>query len=163
MIDWYKFDSVESLMEYVSSDECEEGDVLLFKTADDYTFILVIGKNAPSKDRYPDTDYYTTVLTELRQYFLTKRNELEKIYQKISEDMKEEPLESLIKPDITPKLLVPVKPMERLFPDIEIKTRRRKRNYINKANPKKGSANYETQRIRNTEQIVHRQHRCQER
>ena len=142
MIDWYKFDSVESLMEYVSSDECEEGDVLLFKTADDYTFILVIGKNAPSKDRYPDTDYYTTVLTELRQYFLTKRNELEK--------------------------------MERLFPDIEIKTRRwfeefdremrrRKRNYINKANPKKGSANYETQRIRNTEQIVHRQHRCQDR
>lgn len=175
MIDWwYKFDSVESLMEYVSRDECEEGDVVLFKTADDYNFILVIGKNAPSKDRYPDTDYYTTVLTELRQYFLTKRNELEKIYQKISEDMKEEPLESLIKPDITPKLLVPVKPMERLFPDIEIKTRRwfeefdremrrRKRNYINKANPKKGSANYETQRIRNTEQIVHRQHRCQDR
>ena len=81
--------------------------------------------------------------------------------------MKEEPFVSLIRPDVSPKLLVPVEPVERPFPDIEVKNRRwfedfgremrgRKQNYINKTNPKKGSANYETQRIRNTEQIVHR-------
>lgn len=30
MIDWYKFDSVESLMEYVSSDECEKREMLYY-------------------------------------------------------------------------------------------------------------------------------------
>ena len=51
-------------------------------------------------------------------------------------------------------LLVPVEPVEKPFPDIEVENRRwfedfgremrgRKQKYINKTNPKKGSANYE--------------------
>ena len=168
----YSFDSVESLKKYLNSDKCEEGDIVSFKTEDNYRFIITIGINILSPIRKSKPEYHTDVL---QKSILVKQDEIKKLYRKISEDMKEEPFVSLIiRPDVSPKLLVPVEPVEKPFPDIEVENRRwfedfgremrgRKQKYINKTNPKKGSANYETQRIRNTEQIVHRQHRCQER
>lgn len=178
----YNFESMESLIDYINSGEYskwEDDDIVTFsiRTVNGDMvkcagYISSLGLNPLPQ---PESKRYKTITPPWSLKGSPYVRELEKIRQQILENIKEETLECpIIKPNIIPTLLAPVEPVERSFPEIETENRRwfeefdkeilrHKRNYINKANPKKGSANYETQRIRNTEQIVHRQHRCQER